>query len=72
MTPAPCGSCRLSPCHRRAECPKYRKWEKIHKAESEQRIAEIKLAAPFAERSIKIKDKFKKSRRKQKWIKRAF
>lgn len=72
MTPAPCGSCRLSPCHRRAECPRYRKWERVHKEEISKRAEELDMAQPFIERSIKLKDKWKKSRRKQKWIKRVF
>ena len=62
MTPAPCGNCRLSPCGRRAECPKYRKWERQHREEAAQRAEDLRKAQPFIERSIKIKDKMKRKK----------
>lgn len=61
MTPAPCGSCRLSPCHRRAECPKYRKWEKIHQAEKAARAAEINAEEAFAEAATRKTERLRRA-----------
>ena len=29
----PCGSCKLSPCFRRGECPRHRRWERERQAQ---------------------------------------
>lgn len=73
MGKPPCSQCRLFPCFRRSECPKYRKWDRNRKAELERiRIEKEKIAFFLDEMTQSVDRNTKRLRLRGKWKYREY